>query len=153
MGSVISIFDTKDNSEIINRAGKEYVQFDGREYNPIKDGDLQALDRIKKADWNTPNIIEYLLLNPQISTIYFTRRSDQCWGKRINLIQMNCPNVTVIPIYTPSAQGGALHRHTGIYGEMKMKPLLRHWVHNNVGNYGKLDNNWLAENGVDIDNF
>ena len=31
--------------------------------------------------------------------------------------------------------------------------LLNHWVHNNNPKFGQLDNNWLANNGVNTNNF
>ena len=149
-----SIFSPTDNTQIIHRAGKEYILFNEREYNPISDIALQRLNAIKKVNWNTPNIIKYLNLNRKIRTIFLTRRENLCWQKQTNQIRQTFPAIKLIPIYTPTALGGAVHQQTQIYGEGKMKPLLRHWVHNNGGNYGNLNhNNWLIENGVNIDNF
>lgn len=149
-----SLFDTHDNNQIIIRANKEYISFNNSEYNPIKDEHLQKLNAIHKVNWNTPNIIEYLRQNSQLRKIYFTRQANVCWLNQINSIQQAFPEIQIIPIYTPSAQGGAVHQQTGIYGNGKMVPLLRHWVYNNNGNYGNLNHNdWLTNNGVAINNF
>jgi hypothetical protein len=151
-----SIFDDNDNNHIDVKLDKEYILFNGIEYNPISDKDLQTLNsrKIRKVNWNTNNIIAYLQHNPQIRKIYFTRQSNLCWQDQINLIIQKCPEIDVISIYTPTAQGGALHKQTGIYENGKMIPLLRHWTKNNNGNYGNLNhNNWLTNNGVIINNF
>lgn len=151
---VDSIFDDQDNNPIIVRQNKEYVSFRNIEYNPISDGDLQKLNRINKVNWNTENIITYLKNNRQLKKIYLTRRNGLCWQKQLNQIVHALPEIKIIPIYTPSAQGGALHQQTGIYGNGKMGPLLRHWTQNNNGNFGNLNhNNWLTNNGVNINNF
>jgi len=151
---VNSIFNEQDNNQIIVRQNKEYILYANIEYNPISDGDLQKLNRIQKVNWNTGNIITYLNNNRQIRKIYLTRRNDLCWQTQINIIINALPEIEIIPIYTPSAQGGALHQQTGIYGNGKMTPLLRHWTQNNNGNYGNLNhNNWLINNGVNIYNF
>jgi hypothetical protein len=151
---VYSIFDEHDNNQILVKQNKEYVIFNDIEYNPISDNDLQRLNQINKINWNTENIINYLNNNSQIKKIIFTRRNDLCWQNQVNMIIQTFPEIDIIPIYTPSAQGGALHQHTGIYGSGKMIPLLRHWTQNNIGNYGNLNhNNWLTNNGVDLNNF
>jgi len=151
---VNSIFNDQNNNQIIVRNNKEFISFGKIEYNPISDGDLQKLDRIQKVDWNTDNIINYLNNNKQILKIYLTRQNNFCWQTQVNRIANEFPEIEIVPIYTPSAQGGALHKQTGIYGDGKMSPLLRHWTQNNNGNYGNLNhNNWLTNNGVDINNF
>ena len=151
---VNSIFNEQDNNRIIVRQNKDYLTFENIEYNPISDGDLQRLNRIQKVNWNTENIISYLNNNRQIRKIYLTRRNDLCWQTQVNQIINALREIEIIPVYTPSAQGGALHQQTGIYGNGKMTPLLRHWTQNNNGNYGNLNhNNWLTNYGVDINNF
>lgn len=151
---VHSIFNEQDNNQIFVRQNKDYISFNNIEYNPISDGDLQKLNRLTKVNWNTRNIINYLTDNRQIKKIYLTRRNDLCWQTQITQIIQALPEIEIIPIYTPSGQGGALHQQTGIYRNGKMKPLLRHWTRNNIGNYGNLNhNNWLTNNGVDLNNF
>ena len=148
------VFNSDDNNTILQRAGKEYLYFNDTEYNLILDSDLESLDRLNKVNWNTENIIKYLLETPTIKTIYFTRNNNNRWKYQIEKIKRSLPNIKLICIYTPSAQGGALHQQTGIINQGKMIPLLRHWVHNNQGNYGNLNhNNWLTNNGVNINNF
>jgi hypothetical protein len=149
-----SIFNEQDNNKIIIRKNKDYITFENTEYNPISDGDLQKMNQIKKINWNTENIINYLKSNRQLRKIYLTRRNDLCWQTQVNRIIKALPEIEIVPIYTPSAQGGALHQQTGIYGNGKMTPLLRHWTQNHNGNYGNLNhNNWLTNNGVDINKF
>lgn len=149
-----SIFENQDNNHLIVIANKEYVEYNDIIYNPISDGDLSILNGIQKVNWNTQNIITYLRENTQIGKIYFTRRNNACWQTQISLIMEAIPEIQVIPIYTPSAQGGALHQQTGIYGQGKMVPLLRHWTHINNVNFGNLNHNdWLTNNGVNVDNF
>lgn len=151
---VNSIFNEQDNNQIIVIQNKDYISFGNNIYNPISDGDLQKLNQIQKVNWNTENIITYLNDNRQIRKIYLTRRNNLCWQTQVNHIINALPEIEIVPIYTPSAQGRALHQQTGIYGNGKMAPLLRHWTQNNNGNYGNLNhNNWLANNGVDINNF
>lgn len=151
---VDSIFDEQDNNQIILRQNKEYISFENIEYNPIKDKDLQKLNRINKVNWNSRNIISYLYENRQIKKIFLTRRNDLCWQTQVSQIIEALPEIEIVPIYTPSAQGGALHNQTGICGNGKMIPLLRHWTQNNIGNFGNLNhNNWLTNNGVNIYNF
>ncbi|OFY40989.1 MAG: hypothetical protein A2X18_02795 [Bacteroidetes bacterium GWF2_40_14] len=151
---IASIFDNYDKNAITVRGGKEYVQFNNTEYNPIKDGDLAKLNRLKKINWNTQNIISYLNENKKLRKIYLTRQANQCWAEQTSLIKQAIPEIQIIPIYTPSAQGGAVHQQTGIYNNGKMTPLLSHWVHNNEGNFGNLNhNNWLTNNDVNIYNF
>jgi hypothetical protein len=149
-----SIFDEHDNNQIFVRQNKDYIAFGNNEYNPISDAALQKINGINKINLNTRNIISYLNNNRQIRKIYLTRRNDLCWQTQINQISQAIPEIDIIPIYTPSAQGGALHQQTGIYGNGKMIPLLRHWTQNNIGNYGNLNHsNWLTNNGVDPNNF
>lgn len=149
-----SIFDEQDDNQIIIKATKEYITFGNNEFNPISDGHLQKINTIRKVNWNTKNIISFLNHNKQLKTIFVTRQINSCWQKQIDLIREAKSDIQIVPIYTPSAQGGALHKQTGIYGNGKMTPLLRHWTQNDFGNYGNLNfNNWLINNGVNINNF
>ena len=104
-------------------------------------------------NWNTQEIIKNLNKTPSINKIYFTRSKSGCWTTQINHINKAFPNINIVCIYTPSGQGGALHDQTGIVGQGKMIPLLKHRVHNNQRNYGKLNNIWLTKYGVNINNF
>ena len=81
---ISSIFNHTDNNTLILRREKEYIQFNNIEYNPIKDGDLEQLDRIGKVKWNTQEIIKYLKQTPSIKKIYFTRSISGHWATQIN---------------------------------------------------------------------
>jgi hypothetical protein len=48
-------------------------------------------------------------------------------------------------IYTPSGNG--------LKGSPRMNSLINHWVNNNAPNFGKLDNDWLVNNNVELNNF
>ena len=152
---ILSIFDDEDKLKIKEKRGKEYLVYNETEYNPISDKDLEKINKEKEENvsWNTENIIKFLKDNKQIKKVYFTRRATNCWLKQLKKIKKEIPDIKIVEIYTPSAQGGALHQQTNLYGEGKMKPLLKHWVHNKSGNYGCLDNNWLIKNKVNINEF
>lgn len=127
--------------------------FNGIEYNLIQDGQnghvagLQQLNALGHVNWNTQNIINYLCDNPQIKTIYFTRRPTGIWADHWNLItNQSCVTGRLTTnIFTPSGAGVPVNR--------SMTRLLNHWVHNNNPNFGKLENNWLVSNGVTLNNF
>ncbi len=129
------------------------VIFNGVEYNLIQDGQkgnvggLQQLYALGQVNWNTQNIINYLCENPQIKMIYFTRRPTVIWAAQWNLIiNHNCmAGRLTTNIFTPSGAGSPVNR--------SMTRLLKHWIHNNNPNFGRLDNNWLIRNNVDLNNF
>lgn len=129
------------------------VIYNGLEYNLIQDGKrgivggLQQLDLLGQLNWNTQNVINYLCVNPQIKTIYFTRRPTGIWGNQWNIIKNHkCMTGRLVTnLFTPSGAGAPVNR--------SMRRLLNHWVHNTNPNFGSLDNNWLISNGVDTNNF
>ena len=147
-------------SEVLHHNNPQYhlmpngnVIFNDNEYNLIQDGQngiiggLAQLNAFGQVNWNTQNIINYLCDNPQIKTIYFTRRPNGIWAAPWNLIiNHKCMNGRLITnIFTPSCAGVPVNH--------SMVRLLKHWVHNTNLNFGRLDNNWLANNGVNINNF
>jgi hypothetical protein len=125
----------------------------GLEYNLIQDGlngnigGLQQLDALGQVNWNTQNIINYLCNNPQIETIYFTRRPIGIWAAQWNLIiNHDCLSGRLTTnLFTPSGAGAPVYR--------SMARLLTHWVHNDNPNFGKIEPNWLSERNVTINNF
>lgn len=132
------------------------VLLDDQEYNLIQDErkenvyGLHQLDNLQpnsQVNWNTRNIIKYLCDNPQIRSIYFTRRPTGIWANHWNQIVndscMSGRNLT--NIFTPSGAGSPVSR--------SMERLLNHWVHNVTPNFGKLDNDWLINKGVTLSNF
>lgn len=129
------------------------VIFNEVEYNLIQDGQkgivggLQQLNALRQVNWNTQNIINYLCKNPQIKTIYFTRRPIGIWAAQWNLIvNHSCmAGRFTTNLFTPSGAGAPVNR--------SMTRLLNHWVHNDNPNFGRLDNNWLIRNNVNLNNF
>jgi hypothetical protein len=136
--------------DILNNDNIIYNQ---NEYNLIQDNKrgnicgLLELNNQNLVNWNTINIINYLIHNPKIKTIYFTRQPTGVWGEEWNTIITN-PNLldrNFTNIYTPSGNG--------LKGSPRMNSLMNHWIHNNDPNFGKLDNDWLIYNNVDLNNF
>lgn len=129
------------------------VILNGQEFNLIQDGQhdniggLQQLNNLQQVNWNTQNIINYLCDNPQIKSIYFTRRPNGIWAEQWNqIVNHDCMNGRLLTnLFTPSGQGGPVFH--------SMSELLKHWVHNENPNFGKLDTNWLNDLGVNINNY
>ena len=96
--------------------------------------------------WN--NVITNITHNnPQIKSIYFTRRPTGIWAEHWNqIVNHECMTGRLLTnIFTPSGQGRPVFH--------SMARLLNHWVHNNNQNFGKLDNNWLTQHGVNINDY
>jgi len=129
------------------------VIFNQQEFNLIQDGQnenvggLQQLNTIDQVNWNTQNIIKYLCDNPQIKSIYFTRRPTGIWADHWNqIINHECMTGRLLTnIFTPSGQGRPVFH--------SMARLLNHWLHNDNQNFGNLDNNWLTGHGVNINDY
>jgi hypothetical protein len=129
------------------------VVLNGIEYNLIQDGQngniggLEQLNALGQVNWNTLNIINFLCLNPQIKTIYFTRQPTGIWAEQWDLIiNHSCMTGKLSTnLYTPSGQG--------LPGRPRMTALLNHWVHNDNPRFGQIDNDWLLNKGVNIQNF
>ena len=143
-----------NNNPDIQHLPNDNIIFNGVEYNLIQDGrigevgGLEQLNIVNQVNWNTQNIIDYLCMNPQIKTIYFTRQpTTGIWKNQWNTIikHNSLEGKLKTNIYTPSARG--------LIGAPRMGVLLRHWINNDNPRFGNLDNNWLITNGVDINNF
>lgn len=142
-----------NNNPIYQSLPNDNIIINGIEYNLIQDGlnsnigGLQQLNALGQLNWNTNNIINYLCNNPQIKTIYFTRQPKGIWAEQWNLIvnHKSIKERLTTNIFTPSG--------LGLKGKPRMKSLLNHWVHNIEPNFGKIDNNWLIDKGVLIQNF
>jgi hypothetical protein len=148
---VLEIFnEDNDNFELLQN---DNVIFNGQEFNLIQDGlkdnvgGLQQLNNLGQIRWNTQNIIKYLCDNPQIKSIYFTRRPTGIWAEHWNeIVNHKCMSGRLlINVFTPSGQGKPVFH--------SMTRLLNHWLHNDNPNFGKLDNEWLENNGVNINNY
>lgn len=144
------LHNNKPNYQLLQN---DNVILNNVEYNLIQDGQkqdirgLQQLNEIGQVHWNTQNIINYLCENPQIKTIYFTRQPTGVWAEQWNLIVKHICMVGrhMTNIYTPSGQS--------LKGKPRMNALLKHWIYSSETNFGRLDNNWLIENGVALNNF
>src|SRR5690554_2019473 len=102
---ILSVFDYNDNVVQDSKRGKEYLIYNNVEYNPISDKDLEKIASIKKVNWNTDNIIDYLRLNPNIKKIYFTRNANNCWLTQLKKISASFPNLQIIKnLYTISTR-------------------------------------------------
>jgi hypothetical protein len=129
------------------------VIYNGFEHNLIQDGQkknimgLAQLQRNGQICWNDQNIMNYLVSVPEIQTIYLTRRPTGVWADKWTSI-VNNPLLRgrqFINMFTPSGQGSPVLNN--------MSRLLNHWVHNENPNFGKLNNNWLLDHGVNLANF
>lgn len=129
------------------------IIINGIEYNLINDNfmngvrGLAELDQINEIEWNTERIIKYLSENPQIKEIYFTRQANGIWGHHWNrIINSECSQgKRFIKIYTPSGNS--------LPGAPRINSLINHWLFNENPNYGRLNHDWLINNGVNINNF
>ncbi|WP_026978215.1 hypothetical protein [Flavobacterium tegetincola] len=141
------------NQNEINFLANDNVILNDIQYNLINDnkiagiGGLAELNAIGEVAWNTKEIIKYLCENPQIKNIYFTRQPKGIWGNHWNEIKRNdcSKNRNFYVIYTPS--GNSLH------GTPRMNTLIKHWLFNETVNYNTLNEEWLQNCGVDIENF
>jgi hypothetical protein len=148
---VLEIFN--NNNSNYQFLSNDNVLFKDKEYNLIQDGQkgkvagLQQLNLVNEVKWNTHNIIHYLLENPQIKTIYFTRQPRGVWAEQWNLIiNHSCMQGKLMTnIFTPSGAGKPVY--------YSVSRLLHHWVFNTNPNFGRLDKNWLINNGVNINKF
>jgi hypothetical protein len=142
-----------NNNPLYQILKNDNIILNSQEYNLIQDGrkeninGLEQLNKLGQVHWNTQNIIKYLCENPQIKSIYFTRRPTGVWAHQWNtIVNDKCIKGRLTTnIFTPSAAGSPVNR--------SMIRLLNHWVHNVNPNFGKLDNNWLINHGVNLDNF
>ncbi len=147
-------------TELLHNETPEYnildndnVFFNNRTFNLIQDdkkGQIEGLvqlHKLKQVKWNTKNIIKYLRENPTIKTVYLTRQAKSIWLEQWNEIIKDkyLQGVTFTNIFTPSGQGKPVLN--------SMPRLLNHWVHNTNPDFGKLDNNWLKANNVNLNNF
>jgi hypothetical protein len=143
----------QQNNPIYELLQNDNVHFNGFEYNLIQDGQmkniggLQQLNLLGQVSWNTNNIINYLCENTQIKTIYLTRQPTGVWEEQWHIISSHSCMIgrQMTNIFTPSGQS--------LKGKPRMNALINHWVHNNTENFGRMDNDWLLDKGVNINNF
>lgn len=147
---------------------KDNVLFRGKIYNLIRDKKekgvlgLEELNRQNQVEWNTKHIIDFLIQNPQIKFIYFTRNIDSVWLDQWNIIKSH-PRLTdrhFSNIISPNGQGKLIN--PGVPYKTPLKKILHYWVWNGLNhstnpvktpNFGHLDHDWLARCGVDVNQF
>ena len=125
------------------------VQFNGNVYSLIDDNGLAALNNIDQVDWNTQNIVKYLIETPSIKTVYFTRKPTGVWQMQWNILT-NHPQLQHISfsnIHTPSGMGLAEA------GVPISHSLAKRWIVNPAAGIGVLNNAWLELHGVNLTNF
>lgn len=138
------------NNPIFHLLPNDHVIFNGSEYNLITDdgnNGLNGLNHLGQVKWNTNNIIDFLCKNPQVHSIYLTRRPIGIWGQQWNQI-VNHPCLKgkrLTNIYTPSARA--------LPGHPQIVMLIHHWLFNVNQNFGTLNNEWLVQNNVNLNNF
>lgn len=148
---IIEVFQSENC--VFNSLENDNICYEGKVYNLIQDDKkgqilgLAQLDKLNQVNWNTENIIQYLINNPKIKTIYFTRQPKGIWKKQIERIitDKSFQGRVFTNIFTPSGQGKPVLN--------SMERLLNHWVHNENPLFGKLDNKWLSQAGIDLTTF
>ncbi|MBB5623210.1 hypothetical protein HDE69_004293 [Pedobacter cryoconitis] len=141
---------SEGNYQMLNN---DNVSFQEKIFNLIQDNKkgqiegLSQLDKLGQVRWNTDNIIEYLVSNPQIKTVYFTRKPTDVWKMYWNTIVLDERLVDrkFANLFTPSGQGVPVSN--------SMSRLIHHWLHNEHENFGRLDREWLIKSQVNIQNF
>jgi hypothetical protein len=125
------------------------VHFNNNYFSLINDNGLEGLNHINQVEWNTQNIINYLIENPTIKYVYLTRKPSGVWQNQWNLISNNLQlqHIHFTNIHSPSGLG---LQEAGI---PISQSLAKRWIVNNSPNIGVFDNNWLINNGVTIENF
>jgi hypothetical protein len=126
------------------------ILFQNREYNLIQDTTkngilgLNSFENYNQIDWNTNLIINYLIQNPSIHTVYLTRRPIGIYGREWNRIvsHPDLINRTFTNIFSPSAQGSPVY--------YSMSRLIEHWLHNTNPNFGRLNELWFINNNARI---
>jgi len=129
------------------------INLNGNEYNLIQDsnkqgvGGLEQLNALGQLEWNTQNIIGYLIENTQIHSIYLTRKPTGIWAEQFHKIKghKELQNRSFTNLFTPSGQGKPVFN--------SMERLICHWLNNTNNNFGKLDANWARKNVKDYDKF
>lgn len=142
------LHNNKPNYKLLNN---DNVIFNGYKYDlnklEIRGSELEQLNSFKQVNWNTENIIKYLIKNPQIKTIYFTWRPPEIFEEQWNLlINHSCLTGRQVTNIFPPYVGGPP-------GLCSMKSVLDHWTHYPNPYFSVFNSDWLARNGVNINNF
>lgn len=163
-----------NHDEEIHFLPNDNIILNGQEFNLIQDNagngvfGLANLDAIGQVNWNTQNIVDYLINAPSIKHIYLTRRPVGLWGNQWNLIA-NHPELqdrVFANILSPSGVGFANLNADYIPNQnqnSRLNSLIHYWIWNGVDNpqmeninnpnFGHLDHQWLADHGVDVNLF
>lgn len=147
---ICEVFVNHDNVEFLPN---DNVVLNGNVYNLIQDNarnnilGLAELNQINEVEWNLNNILNYLIENPDIKYVYFTRRPTNIWLEKWEELKdsINLQDRNFQIIYTPSAQS--------LRGVPRMQSLINHWLFNNNPNYDRFSHDWLTRNDVNLNNF
>jgi len=144
------ILETLHNGNpIYNEIPINKINLNNQVYSLIDDNGLRQLNLLNQVNWNTQNIVAYLIKTPSIKKIYFTRRPTGIWLNQWNELTNNplLEYIEFTNIHTPSGLG---LREEGV---PIMNALLRRWIINENQNFGVLNNDWLIQNDVNLNNF
>jgi hypothetical protein len=128
------------------------LKYNNSFYNLIQDTDkakngvnikgLNSLETEKQINWNTQRIIQYIIQNEEINTVYITCNPSGYFKlkwKEIKEFNYN-RSLNFRRIFTPSGQGSRKDIK-------KMNYILKHWLgkYNFNNNYEGLDLDWIKE--------
>lgn len=138
-----------NENPIYNEIPINKVNLNNQVYSLIDDKGLNQLNLIEQVNWNTQNIIDYLIKTPSIKKVYFTRTPTGIWLNKWNLLRNNplLEYVDFSNIHSPSGMG--LQEK----GVPVVNALLKRWIVNPSPNIGVFNNEWLIRNRVNLNNF
>lgn len=158
-------------SRVLHKGDPEYtlldadnVRFNGKEYNLTQEDTsngvlgLTQLDEQDQVEWNTQNIINFLIDNAGIKSIYFTSRPTGIWGQQWDLItnHESFKDRNFVLLVPPTDE--EISKLPSPY-QSNLKSLLHYWVWNgqshkkpvNNPSFGHLDHKWLANCNIDVE--
>lgn len=119
---------------------------------------LQELHNQNQVEWNTENIIAYLIDNPQIKSIFFTGALvgifEEKWNELANHELLKDRAFT--PILSPTER--AISSLPSPY-KSNLKTLKHYWIYNglphrtpvNNPSFGRIDHKWLENCRIDLE--
>lgn len=128
------------------------LKYNNSFYNLIQDTDkakngvnikgLNSLETENQINWNTQRIIQYIIQNEEINTVYITCNPSGYFKVKWNEIKEFNYNRSVVfrRIFTPSGQGSGEGIVTMVY-------IIKHWLgkYGVTNNYEGLDLDWIKE--------
>jgi hypothetical protein len=142
----------------------DHVRFNGKEYSLTQEDasngvlGLTQLDEQDQVEWNTQNIINFLIENAGTKSIYLTCRPTGIWGQQWDLItnHESLRDRNFVLLLPPTDE--EISKLPSPY-QSNLKTLLHYWVWNGqthkkpVNNpaFGHLDHSWLANCYIDVE--